>query len=459
MISLPPGVEGKGTFRRGVHPAEHKALAADRAIEVPPTPSSLSVPVLQNVGAPIEPLVQPKQEVAVNEKIGEATAFISAPAHSPVHGTVGRESVVTLPNGRHVQTLSIQPSEGNLEGRALWDDIYGGNWTTAGLDRYDPAEIADKVKEAGIVGQGGAAFPTYVKLLRNEKKPVDTVLVNGCECEPYLTSDHRVMVEAAGAVVTGALLAARAAGAERTIVAIEDNKPDAVEAMRAAAEGAPVQVAVVETKYPMGGEKQTVRAVLGRTIPTGGLPLDVGVVVINVGTASAIARAVLRGKPLTHRVVSVTGAGIRRPNNLLVPIGAPIASLIEYCGGLTEGAVRVLAGGPMMGFALSRLDVPVTKGASGIVALTEEDVARSRETTCVRCGRCVDVCPLNLVPSRLAMASRHHAWERARGDHIQACMECGCCAYVCPASIPLVQLIRMGKAELIKEDRKKSASS
>jgi len=284
-----------------------------------------------------------------------------------------------------------------------------------------------------------------VKLMQNKEKPVDTLLVNGCECEPFLTADQRLMEEAPAPIITGALVAARACGAARIVVAIEDNKPRAIELMRKAAEGTPLKVAVVKTRYPMGGEKQTVKAVLDRKVPTGGLPLDVGVVVVNVATAAAIARAVLRGKPVTHRVVTVTGAGIAQPRNILAPIGASYQDLIDFCGGLNEHAARVVSGGPMMGFAVGDLSAPITKGTSGIVVLTKADIARSRETTCVRCGRCVDVCPLNLVPSKMAMAARNADWDLAKKYQIQACMECGCCAYTCPASIPLVQLVRVGK--------------
>jgi electron transport complex protein RnfC len=234
------------------------------------------------------------------------------------------------------------------------------------------------------------------------------------------------------------------------IVGIEDNKPEALERMRAAAADTDVEVMALRTKYPMGGEKQLIRAMVQRTVPTGGLPLAVGVVVTNVGTSAAVARAVLRGKPLTHRVITVTGAGIREPKNVLAPIGVSFAALIDFCGGFTEDAARVIAGGPMMGFALGSLEVPVTKGTSGITILTQTEVERAAETACIRCGRCVDVCPLGLVPTRIALAARHRNWEQAERHHIMACMECGCCAYTCPASIPLVQLIRSGKVQLIK---------
>ncbi|MBN1268954.1 MAG: electron transport complex subunit RsxC [Kiritimatiellae bacterium] len=451
MISKATDFGGKGTFARGVHPPDQKSFAEHMAIEVIPTPAEVNIPLLQHTGAPCEPTVEAKAVVAVGDKIGDNKAFISAPIHASVAGTVQKVAVATLPNGRHVKTLPIKAGEQVLSGRALLDDAFGGEWSTRDLERFQPADIAKAVREAGIVGLGGAAFPTHVKLTRNEKRPVDTLLVNGCECEPYLTSDHRIMIEAPAAVVAGALLAAQAAGASKIVVAIEDNKPQAAEVMRKVAEGTAVKIAVVKTKYPMGGERQVVPAVLGRVIPTGGLPLDVGVVVINVGTAAAIARAVLRGKALTHRVVTVTGAGIAQPKNLFVPVGISYGELIAFCGGPKPDAARVVAGGPMMGFTLGDLNAPVTKGTSGVVVLTHEDIRRSEETACVRCGRCVDVCPLNLMATKIALAARSQDWELAKKHHIMACIECGCCAYSCPASIPLVQLMRMGKAQILSQ--------
>jgi electron transport complex protein RnfC len=338
-----------------------------------------------------------------------------------------------------------------MAGDALREDLYGGDWPTAGLDAHSPERVVEAVREAGLVGMGGAAFPTHVKLKANAERPVETLLVNGCECEPYLTADHRLMIDAPAPIVTGALLAARAAGAERVFIAIEDNKPEAIEAVRRAAGGTGIEVAAVHTRYPMGGEKQLIVAVMGREVPTGGLPLDVGVVVVNVSTAAAVARAVLRGKPLTHRVISVTGEGITTPRNILAPVGASYADLIDFCDGLRPDAARVISGGPMMGFALGDLSPPVTKGTSGVVVLTEEQVAKVEETNCVRCGRCVDVCPLGLVPTKLALAAKAEDWETCRRYSLPVCMECGCCAYTCPASIPLVQLMRMGKAKMPRE--------
>ncbi len=451
MGSTTMKLSAKGTFARGVHPHDEKSLAADVAIEVVPTPAKVSVPLLQHLGAQCEPLVKARQQVVLGEKIGESEAFISAPVHATITGTVAMSSVATLPNGRHVKTVPIKADEQQLSGDALFEDILGGDWPKTGLDRYGPDAIVTAVREAGIVGQGGAAFPTYVKLKLNDAKPVDTLLLNGCECEPYLTADYRLMLEAPDAIVCGALLAARACGAKRIIVAIEDNKPSAIETMLKAAEGTDMIVRSLKTKYPMGGEKQTVLAAIGREVPTGGLPLDVGAVVCNVGTSAAIARAVVRDKALTHRVLTVSGRGIRNPKNLLVPIGISYGELIDYCGGLTEDAARVIAGGPMMGFTLGELDTPVTKGTSGLTVLTRDDVRKADETACVHCGKCVDVCPLKLVAAKMALASKHGDWELARRYHITACMECGCCAYVCPASIPLVQLIRLGKAQMPKK--------
>ncbi len=439
------------TFPRGVHPAGEKQLAADAPIEVLPTPKGVRIALHQHVGAPGVAIVKTKTEVEIGDPLSEAKGPVSAPVHASIKGVVGRAGNVTLPNGRHVEFLPIRAAEAQtLEGRALYEDQFGGEWPLDCVEAYAPEQITAASRAAGLVGLGGAAFPLHVKLTRNEKKPIHTVIINACECEPYIDSDYRLMLEAPAPVILGALLARRAAGAERVVIGVEDNKPAAIEALRRAAGASGVEIAVLKTKYPQGGEKQLIHALTGREVPSGGLPLDIGFVVVNVATTAALARAVLRGKPLTHRVVCVTGRGIAQPKNLLVPLGVAVSELIDYCGGLTPNAARVIAGGPMMGFAIGNLDTPVTKGTSAITVLTAEEVRKSAETACVRCGRCVDVCPMRLTPTKIAHAARAGNPELAERYFINDCMECGCCAYICPASLPLVQLIRIGKIQVRK---------
>ncbi len=449
MASGFSGLSGKGTFSRGVHPPDQKHYAAEAGIEVLPAPEKIILPLSQHIGAPCKPVRKTKDEVKVGDVIGEPGGFVSAPVHASIDGTVMKTTSVTLPTGRRVPAVPIKSASQDTSpaGAALFEELTSADWDRQAAQRQDPQAIVAAINNAGIVGLGGAAFPTHVKLTPNKEKPVDVLLLNGCECEPYLTSDYRLMMEAPQAIVTGALLAARAAGAEHIIIAVEDNKPKAIESLDAAVKGTNIKVVKVKTKYPQGSEKHLIVAVTGRKVPPGALPLDVGVVVSNVGSVCAIAFAVLKQKPLTHRVVAVTGAGIRSPKNLFVPIGTPYRHLIAYCGGLMPDAVRLVSGGPMMGFAFTDLDLPVTKGTSGVTVLVGNDVKKADETSCVRCGRCVDVCPMNLVPSKLAMAARNNAPDVAEAYHVMACVECGCCAYTCPASLPLVQLIRMGKAQ------------
>ena len=433
------------TFNKGIHPPEYKELAEDKPIEALPTPDTVRIPLLQHLGAPATISIEARAAVSTGDKIADAGGPVSAPIHASVSGKTAREGVTTLPNGRRVTTIPIKADpEQQLEGDALKEAFLGGDWSVD-LEKLDPASIAQKALEAGLVGMGGAAFPSHIKLMRNEKRPISDLVINGCECEPFLTADHRLMLESPQSIIAGALLAKHACGASKISICIEDNKPDAIKTMVEAIGDRDIDVKVMRSKYPQGGEKALVLAAIGKAIPTGGLPLDVGVVVMNVGTVSALARMVLRGMPLTHRVVTVTGTGITEPKNLLVPIGTDFETVINYCGGLKEEATRVIAGGPMMGFSVTDLSTPVTKGTSGITILTNKELRKSATTACVRCGMCVDNCPLDLVPTKLALAARFKNVEILEQYSVDACMECGCCAYQCPANIPLVQLIRTGK--------------
>jgi Na+-translocating ferredoxin:NAD+ oxidoreductase subunit C len=453
-LSSADSIPGAGTFPHGVHPPDRKELAENVAIEVLPYPKKVVLPLQQHIGAPCAPLVKPKQEVVMGERVAKGEGFVTSSVHSPVCGVVKKAEMTTLSNGRHLEAVVISTEGEQLSGRALWDALYGGDWPLDAIASMKPEDISTTIRTSGIVGLGGAAFPTHVKFTPNEKKPIHTLVVNGCECEPYLTTDYRLMVEAPMAIIAGALLKARAVNAKQIFIGIEDNTPEAISVMKEAAKGTGVRIVAVKTKYPQGSEKQLIKAALDLAVPLGGLPGDVGVAVSNVATAAAVAMAVLRNRPLTHRVLSVTGGGIVSPKNLLVPLGTAMGEVLDYCGGLRPDAARIVAGGPMMGFAFTDPATPITKGTSGITVLTHEELSDGKSTTCVRCGRCVDVCPMNLVPTKLAAASRFKNLDLARRYNITACFECGSCVFICPAGLPLVQNIRTGKALLAAEAKK-----
>lgn len=439
---------GRFSFPGGVHPPEKKALTCDRRIQPGPAVTEVAVMLSQHLGAVCKPLVRKAEAVQMGQKIGDSDAFVSAPVHSPMNGKVKEIALRSHPVLGRSPAVVIEALP-NLPTKRTYftlDDDFDQS-------RYSAEQICEAVREAGIVGMGGAGFPTRVKIEPNPRLPKHTLIVNGCECEPYITADYRIMLEWTRQIVAGVKLARRASGCTNTFMAIEDNKPKAIELMENAirnyADGDNIQVAPLKTKYPQGGERQLIRAVLKRHVPTGGIPPMIGVVVLNVGTVAAIAEAVICDLPLTHRVVTVTGEAIARPGNYFAPIGTSVEDLLEFCEGVTERCAKVVLGGPMMGMAIADLKTPITKTTNAITFLTKEQIGRAkyarRQTPCIRCGRCLQACPENLNPTKIAHAVKHNLLEAAEHYYMSACIECGCCSYVCPANIELTGYIKTGK--------------
>ena len=418
----------------GVHPSERKEFSEHIALERFPEPKTVVISMSQHLGAPANPIVQVGDTVKVGQKIGEAAGFISAPVHSSVSGTVvAVEPRMHATRGSEVMAVVIE-SDGK-------DTLHESVKPNKDLDSLTPDEIIDIVREAGIVGMGGAGFPTCVKL--KPAKPVDTILLNGCECEPLLTADHRVLLEFADDIIFGLRAILKTTGAEKGLIVIEDNKPDAIELMRAkVADIEDMDVVEVRTKYPEGAEKTLIKRVMGRQVPRGGLPADVGVIVDNISTVKAISDAIQTGMPLIERVATVTGEKIKKPGNFIVKIGTSVKELIDYCGGVTDDDVMIKMGGPMMGFALSDLNVPMMKGSNGIIAI---DTDQTKEQPCIKCGRCVDVCPMELSPLYFSKYADEENWQGMKDMNVMDCVECRCCQYICSSKIPLVTKIKAGK--------------
>ena len=436
-------MEGLKTFvLGGVHPAENK-LSANIPIEELPVPNQVTVPLGQNLGAPSKPLVKRGDKVKTGQLIGEASSFISSNVHSPVSGTVFKIDNVVDASGFRRPAVII-----NVEGDEWMEDIDRSEELVTGFD-LTARQIIEKVKAAGIVGMGGATFPTHVKLMVPPGKKAEYLIINGVECEPYLTSDHRLMLEKGEEILTGTTILMKALNVTKAVIGIENNKPDAINHLTELAkkfEGITVQA--LKVKYPQGGEKQLIKALTNREVPSGKLPIEVGCVVQNVGTTFAVYEAVMKNKPLIERVVTVTGKAVRKPSNFKVRIGTPIQNLIEAAEGMPENTGKVISGGPMMGKALLNTAVPVVKGTSGVLLMPDEESHRKPESPCIRCSKCTYVCPMGLEPYLLSRYARVNRFEDAEKERVMDCIECGSCQYTCPANIPLLDYLRLGKGKV-----------
>ncbi|MEQ9568893.1 MAG: electron transport complex subunit RsxC [Longimicrobiales bacterium] len=434
----------KGGFRHGVHPPDHKEATAAVPIRRMPFSDEIVLPLRQHAGAPARLLVQPGQRVERGDKVGEAQGYVSVPIHASASGTVTAVDWWPHPDGSQAEAvrIAVDPHSAQIPRPRLvprWDDL-------------TPDQVRDAVKDAGVVGLGGAAFPTHVKLKAPEGLAVETLIVNGAECEPYLTSDHRVMVEHPERVHFGIRIMMQCLGTDRAVIGVERNKPDAVARLRETLpDDLDIEVIALRVKYPQGAEKMLIKAVTGREVPSGKLPIHVGTVVQNVGSIAAIAEIFETGYPLIERIVTVSGPGVVKPSNLVVPVGTKLRDVLAFCGGLTPDAREVLMGGPMMGAPQGDLDAPVLKGTSGIVVLTAAEAKPKRVYPCIGCGHCLDACPVFLNPSLLGKEAQAGRYAEMLDAHLMDCMLCGSCSYVCPSNIPLSQMFALAKGAVRRE--------
>lgn len=434
-------------FKGGIHPLEGKELTAGKELRIAPLFDKYIVPVRQSIGAPPTLTVKKGDTVKKGQRIAEPGGFVSVPLHSPVCGTVGDVVEITGVTGASEQAIEII-ADGTDEWDTGLDPI--PNWADTEKD-----VLKKRILDAGIVGMGGAAFPTHVKLSPPPEKNIDTLIVNGAECEPFLTADHRLMLTRTEEALTGIAIAAKILKVSRIFVGVEDNKMDAIEKMTAAAAKFKITVVPLHVKYPQGAEKQLIYALTGRQVLEGGLPMDVGCVVMNIGTAAAVHDAVVLGHPLIERITTVTGTPVVDPANYLARIGTPIRKLLELSGGVKENPAKVIMGGPMMGFAQSNIDVPVAKNSSGVLLMAPEEIEQFEGNPCIRCSRCVKACPMNLLVPTLSTMIEAGEFAMAEQNYVMDCVECGTCAYICPAKRPLVQHFRRAKAEILAKRRKK----
>ncbi|MBU2701859.1 electron transport complex protein RnfC [Sporomusaceae bacterium BoRhaA] len=437
----------RNLFRGGIHPDDNKLATAKKPIFEASIPAKLILPVRQHIGAPCSPVVKVGDLVKKGQVIADTQAFVSAPIHASSSGKVTEIANYPHPVFGTCQAIVIETDGQDewLEGLPVERD-----WKS-----LENKEIVGMIRSAGIVGMGGATFPAHVKLSPPPDKPIDTLILNGSECEPYLTADHRVMLEMAEKIIDGMHISMKVLNVTKGVIGIEANKPDAIEHFQKLLVGSDIEVVGLPTKYPQGAEKNLIVALTGREVPSGGLPMEVGVVVENAGTAVAIADAVIRGLPLIERVTTVTGSCIASPQNLLLRVGTTFAEAVNICGGFKEEPAKVIMGGPMMGMAQQTLDAPIIKGTSGIVALSAKEIHDGEERPCIRCGRCVSACPMGLIPRDFSILGERKLYEQAKTEcNLLDCVECGSCVFVCPAKRKIVQYVKLSKAQLAAAAKK-----
>lgn len=434
------------SFIGGIHPPHAKKASEKKAIVRAVEPKIVRIPLRQHIGAPCDPTVAKGDYVKVGQEIGEVSSFVCAPVHSSVSGTVLDIKKIDVLGGQ--DTCIIIESDGKNE-------LHESVQPKGDIDSLEPKQIIEIIRNAGIVGMGGAGFPTHVKLSPPPEKTIDSIILNGAECEPYLTADHRLMLESPEKVVYGLKAIMKAVGVEKGYIGIEDNKPDAIAAMKTAAKGvAGIEVVGLHTKYPQGAEKQLIYACTKREVPSGGLPMDAGAVVNNVATAAAVADAIQLGMPSVERICTVTGAGITDPQNLLIKVGTELSEIVEQCGGYKGTPGKIILGGPMMGIATHTDAIPSTKTTSGVLVFSPEEARLPEAVNCIKCGKCVDICPAFLQPAALSAYCLKGLNEHAEKNNVLDCIECGSCSFVCPSKRPLLHSIRVGKREVMAARRK-----